>query len=109
MQCTRLTFCVHSKQITLRNFIGNKKWDLSACSLCWLLHVCVPRNIVRWLGLEGVVIGGCSISSTVLGTACCNGIVRAFILEASDAYGTCLILWVDLKREDVPWRVGFIP
>lgn len=37
---THLTFCVHSKQITLRKFIANKKQDLSACRLCWLLHMC---------------------------------------------------------------------
>lgn len=36
---THLTFCVHSKQITLRKFIANTNHDLSACRVCWLLHV----------------------------------------------------------------------
>lgn len=63
---------------------------------------------ISWGGLVRKVIGGCCVSSSGSGTACCNGFVRAFVLEANDAYGTCLIPWVDLKREDVPLRVEFI-
>ena len=65
----------------------------------------MPRNTVGWLGQDGTCAG--SSSSTVLGIACRNGFVTAFLLEASDAYGMCLILRVDLKTEDVARRAAF--
>lgn len=62
---------------------------------------------ISWGSLGSKVTCGCSTSSTVSGIACHNGFVTAFLPEADDAYGTCLILWVDLKREDVAWRAAF--
>lgn len=67
-------------------------------------HVCLE---ISWGGLISKVTCGCSISSTISDIACHNGFVTAFLPEASDAYGTCLMLWVDLKREDVAWRAAF--
>lgn len=62
---------------------------------------------VSWDGLVSKVTCGCSTSSTISGIACHNGFLTAFLPEASAAYGTCLILWVDLKREYVAWRAAF--
>lgn len=97
--------CTHSKQVTLQNFIANKKQDLSACRFCWPLHMCTSKyHGAACSGRWPVVRVPCPAPYQVL------PIVMALwqlFTRKRGAYRTGFILWVDFKRDNIALRAVF--